>query len=66
MIPFMFLIAGIVIGNFAFKNFSTDNREILSFVSGLLFTGFSLLILKIIDNREKNKKNDTISATKIL
>ena len=48
------------------ENFSTDNREILSFVSGLLFTGFSLLILKIIDNREKNKKNDTISATKIL
>lgn len=66
MIPFMFLIAGIVIGNFAFKNFSTDNREILSFVSGLLFTGLSLLILKVIDNREKNKKNETISATKIL
>lgn len=66
MIPFIFLISGIVIGNFIFKNFNTDSRELLSFFSGLIFAALSLLILKALDKKEERKDNDTIRAIKIL
>lgn len=66
MVPFMFLIGGIVIGNYVFRDLNIDSREMLSFGSGLVFVAISLLILKIIDRRAEEKDDDTINATKIL
>lgn len=66
MIPFIFLIAGIVIGNFLFESYNANSREMLSFVLGLVFVAFSLLILKVLDKRAEKSNDDTISATKIL
>ncbi len=67
MIPFMFLIGGIVIGNYIFRNSGTNNRELLSFASGLLSVGISMIILKVLDKKEEKKEDDgTIIATKIL
>lgn len=66
MIPFIFLIGGIIIGNYIFRNSNTDSREMLSFVSGLISVGISLIILKIMDKRAETKDDGTITATKIL
>lgn len=66
MIPFMFLIGGIFIGNFAFKNFNTDSRELLSFFSGLVFAVISFLVLKIMDKKAATRQDEVIKATKIL
>lgn len=66
MIPFMFLVGGIFIGNFLFKNSNTDNREMLSFLSGLISVGVSLVILKLIDKKAAKKDDGTIKATRIL
>ena len=66
MIPFMFLIGGIVIGNFIFKDLATNSREMLSFLSGLIAVGISLIILKTLDKKAEKKDDGTIIATKIL
>lgn len=66
MIPFIFLVGGIVIGNFVFRNSTTDSREVLSFISGLVSVGISLLILKMMDNKAANKDDGTIKAVRIL
>lgn len=67
MIPFMFLIAGVVIGNYLFRNSSTDSRELLSFASGLVSVAISMILLKVLDKKEEKKEEDgTITATKIL
>lgn len=66
MIPFMFLIAGIFIGNFLFRNLNIDSREMLSFLSGLVAVAISLLILKFMDKKAENRDDGTIKATKIL
>lgn len=66
MIPFIFLIGGIVIGNFLFRNINTDSREMLSFLSGLVSVAVSLIILKVMDKKAEKRNNATIKATKIL
>ena len=66
MIPFIFLIGGIFIGNFIFRNIDIDNREILIFLSGLVAVAISLLILKSMDKKAANKDDGTIRATRIL
>ncbi len=66
MIPFIFLILGIVIGNYLSKGLSTDSREMFSFISGLVSVGISLVILKIMDKKAEKKEDDTITAIKIL
>ena len=66
MIPFIFLIGGIFIGNFLFRNVNIDSREMLSFLTGLVFVMFSLFILKFMDKREEKKDDGTIKAIRIL
>lgn len=66
MIPFVFLISGIFIGNFLFRNVNTDSREMLSFLSGLVFVIISLLILKLMDRRAEKRNDGTIKAIRIL
>lgn len=66
MIPFIFLVGGIFIGNYLFRNSNTESREMLSFVSGLVSVGVSLIILKLMDKRVAKKDDGAIKATRIL
>ena len=66
MIPFIFLIGGVFIGNFLFRNVNTDSREMLSFLSGLVCVIVSFLILKIMDKKAEKRDDGTIKATRIL
>lgn len=66
MIPFVFLVGGIFIGNYVFRDSNTDSRELLSFLSGLVSVAISLIVLKFMDKKEAKKDDGTIKATKIL
>lgn len=66
MVPLAFLILGIVIGNNIFKSKGYSNYEVLSFITGVIFVSLSLLIVKLIDKKISNKKNSTLSITRIL
>lgn len=54
-IPFIFLIMGIVIGNYLFKNMPTSNQELLSFGTGIIFLAISFLVVRIIDKKFAKK-----------
>lgn len=66
MIPFIFLVGGIFIGNFLFRNLNTDSREMLSFLSGIISVAISLIILKLMDKKLAKRDDGTIKAIRIL
>lgn len=66
MVPFIFLIAGIVLGNNYFKSIGNPNYELLSFLTGLISIVLSYFILRIIDKRISDKDEQSISLVKIL
>lgn len=66
MIPFIFLIGGIVLGSNYFKERGNSNYEILGFLVGLVFIVISYFIVKIIDKRISKKDEESISLVKIL
>jgi|LSQX01.3.fsa_nt_gb sigma-E factor negative regulatory protein RseC len=65
-IPFMFLIAGIVVGNVVFKNMKTLNYELLSFGMGMFFLAISFFVVRIIDNKFAKKDESVIVMTRKL
>lgn len=66
MIPFAFLIAGVVIGDSYFKSNGYANYELLSFASGIVSLLIAFIIVKIIDMRIAKSDKETIVMTKIL
>ncbi len=66
MVPLFFLILGISIGNMIFKSRGYSNYEVLSFLTGVLGLIVSLFLIKLVDNRLKDKKDSTLSITRIL
>lgn len=66
MIPFAFLIMGIVLGNFLFRGAETANHELLSFGVGIVFLAVSFLIIRIIDKRFAKKDESVIVMTRKL
>lgn len=66
MIPFIFLIAGIVLGNNYFKSVGNPNFELLSFLTGLISIIVSYFFIRIIDKRISKKDEQSISLVKIL
>lgn len=66
MIPFVFLVAGIFIGNDYFKGMGYESYELLSFASGLFFLLISFFIVKAIDKSIAKSDKETIIMTKIL
>lgn len=66
MIPFIFLIGGIALGNMYFKSIGNPNFELLSFATGILFLVISYFILKVIDKKIEKRDKSTIVMTKIL
>ncbi|MCK9444612.1 MAG: SoxR reducing system RseC family protein [Tissierellaceae bacterium] len=66
MVPFSFLIAGILLGIHILKGQGIANYEPLGFLVGVVFMAIGFLLVKIIDKQvEKNDKN-LIRMTKIL
>ena len=66
MIPFAFLVGGIVIGNDYFKAKGYASYELLSFASGLVFLFVSFFIVRFIDKKVAKSDKSTIVMTKIL
>lgn len=66
MIPFVFLIAGIVIGNNYFKGMGNPNYEVLSFLTGLVSITISYFFVRIIDKNISKKGEQSISLVKVL
>lgn len=66
MIPFAFLIMGIIVGNLIFKGADTANHEILSFGVGIIFLAVSFLVIRIIDSRFAKKDESVIVMTRKL
>jgi len=66
MVPFSFLIAGILLGIHILKGQGVANYEPLGFLAGVVSMAVGFFLVKIIDKRiEKNDKN-LIRMTKIL
>jgi sigma-E factor negative regulatory protein RseC len=66
MIPFIFLVAGIIIGDSYFKSNGYASYELLSFASGMVSLFISFFIVKIIDKRIAKSNKETIVMTRIL
>lgn len=66
ILPLVFLVIGVILGNTIFKSRGYVNYEILSFFTGVVFLGISLILVKIIDKNIANKKDSTLSVTRIL
>lgn len=66
MIPFAFLIAGVVLGDQYFKSKGYASYELLSFASGLVSLLISFFVIKLIDKRIAKSNKETIIMTKIL
>lgn len=66
MIPFAFLIFGIVIGNMMFSGMDTSNHELMSFGVGILFLALSFMFIRIIDKRFAKKDESVIVMTRKL
>lgn len=65
-IPFVFFIAGIVIGDIYFKSINNPNFELLSFATGAVGLVVSFIFMRILDNRVAKKDKTTIVMTKVL
>lgn len=66
MIPFAMLILGIALGVRFFQSLNNANYETYGFLVGLLFLIISLVIVKIIDNRIKNRNENAMEMVRIL
>jgi sigma-E factor negative regulatory protein RseC len=66
MIPFAFLILGIVIGNSLFSEIDSANNELMIFGMGILFLAISLMVVRIIDKMFSKKDESIIVMTRKL
>jgi len=66
MIPFAFLILGIVVGNNLFKGMDTSNHELMIFGMGILFLAISFVVVRIIDKVFAKKDESIIVMTRKL
>ena len=66
MIPFAFLISGIVLGDNYFKGMGNANYELLSFGTGVLFLIVSFFLVRLVDKRIAKSNKETIRMTKVL
>lgn len=64
LIPFAFLILGILLGNSYFEG--NGNQEILSFGVGMVTMAISFILVKLIDKRISDKGESTVEMTRVL
>lgn len=66
MVPFVFFVVGIALGNNIFKAMGNPNYEILSFLSGMISLAIAFFVIRVIDKKIAEKNESTIIATRIL
>lgn len=66
MVPLIFLIIGIAVGNGYFKGRGFDNYELLSFISGIFGLSLSYFVLKLIDRNVARKNEIVLSISRII
>ncbi|NLY46502.1 MAG: SoxR reducing system RseC family protein [Tissierella sp.] len=66
IVPLVFLILGIAIGNGYFSTRGFENYELLSFVTGIVGLVISYLILKLIDNSVAKKDDIVLTISKVI
>lgn len=66
IVPLIFLIIGIALGNGFFKSRDYVNYEVLSFLTGIFALGISFLVLKLIDNSIAIKNEEVLSISRII
>lgn len=66
MIPIAMLILGIGLGLTFFKSKGLVNYELYGFLSGIIFLGFSFLIVRKIDSHIRSKNKNVLEMVKIL
>lgn len=64
MIPFAFLILGIILGNSYFEG--SNNQEVLSFLVGMVALAISIIPVRLIDKKVSDKGESTVEMTRIL
>ncbi len=66
MVPFSFLIAGIVLGMSILKSKGVSSYEPLSFLIGLVFMAFGYFVVKLVDRKLQKDNKNMITMTKII
>ena len=66
IVPLVFLITGIALGNGYFKGRGFENYELLSFLTGIGGLAISYLVLKLIDNSVAKKDDIVLTISKII
>ena len=66
IVPLIFLILGIALGNKYFQFRAYENYEILSFLTGIFALMISFLVLKLIDNNVAKKNEVILSISRII
>lgn len=66
VLPLVLMVLGISLSIYLFKNLGYSNYENLGFITGLVFLGFSFIILKLYDKKIKKNKNYKFEMVKIL
>ncbi|SHH90624.1 positive regulator of sigma(E), RseC/MucC [Caloranaerobacter azorensis DSM 13643] len=66
VLPLILMIFGISLSIYLFKNMGYNNYENLGFIAGLLFLGFSFIILRLYDKKIKKNENYKFEMVRIL
>ncbi len=66
IVPLVFLIIGIALGNEYFQSNGYENYELLSFAVGILALVISFVVLRIIDNSVAKKGEKVLTISRIL
>lgn len=66
MVPFAMLVAGLVMGISKFKSMGYENYELYGFLTGIVSLFLSFGLLKLVDNRAKNKTKDMMKMVKVI
>ncbi|MDR7869857.1 MAG: SoxR reducing system RseC family protein [Tissierellaceae bacterium] len=66
IVPLVFLILGIALGNQYFQSRGFENYEVLSFLAGIFSLVISFLVLKLIDNNVAKNNEVVLSISRII
>lgn len=65
-VPLLFFLAGVLISYYSLEKLQVKNYEILSFISGIIFTTISYLIIRHIDKKSGASKQVHIRMIRII
>lgn len=66
LFPLLMMIIGIILGINSFKSLNYSNYETYGFIIGLVFLGFSYILIKMLDKKIKDKNKLNIKMTRIV